>query len=1101
MLIRDQVINLIRKEFIGPNPVNKLGYIQSNGEEICVKDAPLTRYSAGILFPQKSKQDPNQFNEACDNNFPQGTNVENNPEINYNPFSTVEEAEQIEDVLNQANSYNQSVIGITCSTFGKSILVTVKAGTYSKVEKDNNGYKVFDYYRNQIEYKLELNEKDIPRETNKIYKQSIYVEDHIIDLQISVIFRDYVNGIPMYTFVLENTKLNDNDHARSEDCFFQVELQVESETGFLPLKTHNNTKMDEDEESNSLLYREIGNYAFGHGCSTSWEVQNQQVSYVKTEIFPEYEIKPVVPTYFPDLNLSMINMMNSNNDYIKDLESLCDKYESWINDVETQSHTLEKQYETTAIRHIKNCRDCLNRMRQGILILRNNDNVSKAFEFMNEAMLMQQLHYNMPLKKWSFDKNGNKSLQNQQKIPDINDLNTWSESHKKLGKWRPFQIAFILMNLKSMCDKKSDDRKKIDLIWFPTGGGKTEAYLGLSAFTIFIRRLTNLEDEGTAILMRYTLRVLTAQQYNRASSLICACEILRERNPMILGSKRISIGLWVGDSTTPNNRKDSVRTLTKLQNNLTKENPFIVMKCPWCGAQMGPVEGHVMGYERNTRGEDKVLFKCENDIEECHFSEKNVYLPLQVVDDEIYEEVPTMILGTVDKFAILPFSPKTQVIFGYKNGSRFSAPDLIIQDELHLISGPLGSMVGHYETLIHELCTYVENGEKIIPKIIASTATISRAKEQCNGLYACHKENVVQFPPSGLNYGNSFFASVNDKEIGRKYVGIFAPAASSYATATIRTLATNLFAGAEINAKDHEIDPYWTNVVYFNSIRELGQAATWIQADITEYLHVKYQRDLALQNPNRRHIYEADELTSRINSSKIPEIMQNLEIEYPSIKPRPIDILLATNMISVGVDVPRLGLMTVVGQPKTTSEYIQATSRVGRSKPGLVFTLFNPGRPRDRSHYEQFIYYHSAIYNRVEPTSVTPFSAPLRDRALHAIIIGLIRQRGTDLYNKSAPKIPSQSVVDEICKVIKERVEIIDYQEITDTITAVNDFFRDWERINPDVFSDFFNKDPLPLIYASGSIPNKKWDNKSKKTPTSMRNVDATSEVKVLNNY
>ncbi|MFH0767303.1 MAG: helicase-related protein, partial [Bacillota bacterium] len=1049
MITRDQVVNLIRKEFIGPNPVNKDGYIQSNGEEICTKDEPLTRYSAGILFPQRTLQDSNQLSEYAEE-IPLLDEDEMVPnEIGIKKFSPKEEDEPVEDVINQANSYNQSVMGLTCSTYGKLINVTIKAGTYYKVEKEINGYKVHDYYRKPLTYEHIFTDKELPINTKKITRHPVYIDEQLTDLQISIIFRDTVDGKPIYTFVLENTAMSANERAKSEECFFQVEMVVTSEVGFLPLKIQNNTIMDEDEESNSLLYREIGNYAIGHGCSTTWDDQSNTISYIRTEIFPEYEIKPVIPMNFPDLNLSMIHMMNSKNNYVNDLKLLCNKYELWINDIEIKSSQLNHQYNNTANRHIKNGRECLQRMREGIHFLESNKEVSIAFELMNEAMLMQQLHYNMPLKKWQFDKKGNKTLLNQQVIPEIDDPNTWSENHQKLGKWRPFQIAFILMNLKSMYDKNSDDRKKIDLIWFPTGGGKTEAYLGLSAFTIFIRRLLNAADEGTAILMRYTLRVLTAQQYNRASSLICACEILRSRNPQQLGEKRISIGLWVGDSTTPNKRKKSVTVLTELQNHRSSENPFIIMKCPWCGAQMGVIDGNVVGYERNTKGADKVLFKCENSIEKCHFAMDDVYLPLQVVDDEIYEEVPTMILGTVDKFAILPFSPKTQVIFGYRNGKRFSAPDLIIQDELHLISGPLGSMVGHYETLIHELCSYNESGTKITPKIIASTATISRAKEQCNALYACGKENVVQFPPSGLDYGNSFFASVDQNKIGRKYVGIFAPAASSYATATIRALATNLFAGAEITASDDERDPYWTDVVYFNSIRELGQAATWIQADITEYLHVKYLRDLAIPNPHRRYIYESEELTSRINSSKIPEIMQNLETKYPAIKPRPIDIVLATNMISVGVDVPRLGLMTVIGQPKTTSEYIQATSRVGRSEPGLVFTLYNPSRPRDRSHYEQFTYYHATIYNRVEPTSVTPFSAPLRDRSLHAIIIGLLRQRGTDVYNDSVPRIPNVTEMNEIIDVIKERVQKVDKQEVTDTIQAVRDFFAEWNAINP----------------------------------------------------
>ena len=515
----------------------------------------------------------------------------------------------------------------------------------------------------------------------------------------------------------------------------------------------------------------------------------------------------------------------------------------------------------------------------------------------------------------------------------------------------------------------------------------------------------------------YTLRLLTAQQYERASAMICACDLIRKSHEDLFGKNRITIGLWVGSSTTPNKVSGAVKAYEKLYRG-EGSNPFVMLKCPWCGAQMGPVQKgknqwELPGYRKVPLGRRRFgfAFRCRN--HQCDFSTED--LPLFVVDESIYEETPTLLLGTVDKFAMLPFRPNAQKIFGYENGVKKTSPDLIIQDELHLISGPLGSMVGHYETLIHELCTTRTASGDIHPKIIASTATISRAKEQCHALYGCDQNDVFQFPPSGLDAGNSFFAEEKRNQNGRRYVGILATGSSSDATTAIRLFASLLY-GAKAMRVDSEKDrdPYWTNMGYYNSIRELGQAATWIRADIDQHLDVMYKRRFEDKRyptkeeyrKNRRYIWRDEELTSRISGSEVTASLANLGIRYPGevdsegkIKEHPIDICLATNMISVGLDVSRLGLMTVAGQPKTTSEYIQATSRVGRdaeNAPGLVFVLYRPGRPRDKSHYEQFRSYHSRVYCNVEPTSVTPFSAPVRERALHAIMVGMMRLESDD---------------------------------------------------------------------------------------------------------
>ena len=551
-----------------------------------------------------------------------------------------------------------------------------------------------------------------------------------------------------------------------------------------------------------------------------------------------------------------------------------------------------------------------------------------------------------------------------------------------------------------------------------------------------------------------------------------------------------------------------------------------MLKCPWCGAQMGAIQRgniwEIAGYKKvmGPHRKSKIVFRCRN--HNCNFSKED--LPLFVVDDAIYESTPTLLLGTVDKFAMLPFRPKAQCLFGYENGEKKTSPDLIIQDELHLISGPLGSMVGHYETLIHELCTVRTPSGEIHPKIIASTATISRAKAQCHALYGCKEDDVFQFPPPGLDAGNSFFAKEDRGRNGRRYVGILATGSSSDATTAIRLFAALLYGAKAMKVeREADRDPYWTNIGYYNSIRELGQAATWIRADIDQHLDVMYKRRFDDKRyptkeeyrKSRRYIWRDEELTSRISGSEVTASLANLGICYPGeedsdgkVKDHPIDICLATNMISVGLDVSRLGLMTVAGQPKTTSEYIQATSRVGRNAadaPGIVFVLYRPGRPRDKSHYEYFKSYHSKVYCSVEPTSVTPFSAPVRERALHAIMIGMMRLENDGRFNEDPPIYPDKELQERVLSIIENRVDDIDSEELDATLNRIEYILQCWEDWNPRRWEPAKNPDrsyadPVPLMYSAGSHPNEAWRSQGFETPTSMRNVDASCEAEVLNN-
>jgi hypothetical protein len=812
---------------------------------------------------------------------------------------------------------------------------------------------------------------------------------------------------------------------------------------------------------------------------------------------PAYEIKPIVPRKIENLDLAMDRLAHEGEEPIVLCRLLADEYDHWIATKEREAEGLAGEHHPAAQRHLKGCRDALARIRDGIDLLVTDGVVRHAFALMNQAMLEQQFHYELssnPQKQRTWIRKGDSLvLDKPYTPPDLSNIPSGR------GRWRPFQLAFILMNLRSMSERQSDERQIVDLIWFPTGGGKTEAYLGLTAFTIFWRRLDNPDNDGTTSLMRYTLRLLTTQQYQRAASLICACERLRRAREDDLGKAPISIGLWVGGDVTPIRHEDATRKLQQLLDG-GRENPFIMLSCPWCGAQMGPVEfgksNRVKGY-RQRLNPKRVEYACDDS--DCDFHDG---LPLHAVDEAIYQERPTLLIGTVDKFALLPWYPAARGLFGLDTGGRCSPPDLVIQDELHLISGPLGSMVGHYETVLDELCSREEGGERISAKIVASTATICRAGEQVHNLYG---RSVFLFPPQGLQAGESFFAHEDVAAPGRHYIGVFATALSSHVTAQIRVMAALLQAVKSVDEKDPaKLDPYWTLMSYFNSLRELGHAATLIRADITDYLNAMWDR-LEIRPVDgidpRRFINSDRELTSRVQSSEIPEVLQQLFVKWDGTREsQPIDVCLATNMIQVGLDVPRLGLMTVVGQPKTTSEYIQATSRVGRSHPGLVVTVYNPAKPRDRSHFEHFRSYHQTIYRWVEPTSVTPFAVPVRDRALHALAVTLVRYFGSDDARKGPqPWRPIEHLVPKAMDVLVRRVRLIDPGEADAAKRQLEEIFRDWRRNPPPRYGDFRPPSPeTPLMYPFGTQKLAEWSEPTYPTPSSMRNVDSTCDARVM---
>jgi hypothetical protein len=663
------------------------------------------------------------------------------------------------------------------------------------------------------------------------------------------------------------------------------------------------------------------------------------------------------------------------------------------------------------------------------------------------------------------------------------------------------------MSLPGILNETDPSRDEVDLIYFPTGGGKTEAYLGAAATIIAYRRLKNQDHNGVDVIMRYTLRLLTVQQFERSAGLITALEYLRRKEKPALGSKPISIGVWVGGTTTKNRRADIVEQLGKHPSQKEGEkNPFVLGKCPWCSAEFGYSFSHKSWVGFKKHGSPATLkFVCPD--RDCEFSTEQKPLPIWIVDEDVYDVKPSFVIGTVDKFAQLAFQPKSRALFNINDsGHRVGLPPgLLIQDELHLISGPLGSMVGLYEPAIEELCTYEIDGQKIRPKIVASTATTKRFSEQIKQLYG--RRQVSLFPQPLKEPNETYFSSVL-KEHGQSvrgtlYLGLN-PATyengqmSASKVAAILTHAPFSFSGPE-----EQVDYYKTTVWFFNSLKELGMTLTLLQSVVIDTIKgmAKYRR---LPQDKIRWPNPYLELTGRVDSSEISESLAKLQIRSSDEK-KYIRTCLASSIMEVGVDVSRLGLLTIMGQPKSTSQYIQVSGRVGRERekgPGLVVMLYNTGRSRDRSVYEQFQNFHELLYANVEPISVTPFAIQAMRQGLGGAVISLYRALLE--VNASATTI-NTVVFEEVAEVMRQRMQFAnqDPRVSKDFEDQIDELRKRWKRYQPakwDYSSDQEDGDPADQDTAlmrrrRESLSSYINGDDSIRVPTSMRSVDGQTQL------
>ncbi|MFJ9029300.1 helicase-related protein [Streptomyces sp. NPDC102274] len=1005
--MREELVEQLRNDLLGPR----------SDDEVLTQDPPITTYPIGVLFPRPA-------NEAAEEELATGA-AEND---GLDDVPVLRGRKDIEDAapdlgVSSANDRRPSSMGLTFAVdpaVSSTIVVTTGAAVYDPI--DPHGRPITAKHaeaRSTSEQSEHWRRRALTLRsvTIDVTKPGMQRPDPIdVDIKIRALVRrpSEPSGTVTVTVTLINDKRVGERALHDAFCLYQPRLTVTAPSGVRAFVERPATQgaTDLEQDVSRLLHRHAPTFAMGHGCAADWDwepppvgappAERAAVAEVRTEFVPSHEV--LLTDSNPEIDDSALTMhglaTRRESEVLAALKDLAAGYETWIDRKEAEAEALAGTvHEAPAREQTEQCRIALGRMRHGIHVLGTEPDAMMAFRLANLAMARQRAR-----SVWA--KSGRVG-----------------EPDESAGRWRPFQVSFILLCLAGIVDPNHEDRGTADLLWFPTGGGKTEAYLGLIAFTTFLRRIRLREQgAGVTVLMRYTLRLLTLQQFERAATLICAMERLRLDDEKSLGSEPISIGMWVGQSATPNTLSVAEDSLAELRKGKTlqEKNPVQLHACPWCGTRLDAFQ-----YEVDDSAQ-RMHVRCP-DLD-CDFRGG---LPVHLIDEAVYDARPTLVIATVDKFAAMPWRERTAALFNRDRSDGTPPPELIVQDELHLISGPLGTLTGLYETAVDLLADR--------PKVIASTATIRRAADQGKALF---DRKVSQFPPAGLDARDSWFAVETPREVkaSRMYIGLLTPS-TSQSTLLIRTYATLLHQAMRADTGQEVRDAYWTLVGYFNSLRLLAAAELQVHDDVEAYLEYLAERD----NCEKRGVQEQTELTSRANSSEVPARLKQIERRLPH--PETVDVLLATNMISVGVDIDRLGLMAVMGQPQTTAEYIQATSRVGRSHPGLVAVMLNSSRSRDRSHYENFLHFHSALYREVESTSVTPFSSRARERGLHAVIVALARI----LIPAARPNEGAGSIeefreeLDEVVRTaLLARVAAVDEHECRGTAEAFDEFVNWW---------------------------------------------------------
>ncbi|MFE2722831.1 DISARM system helicase DrmA [Kitasatospora sp. NPDC059327] len=1069
--VRENLADVLERELLGP----------AGGPEEILEGVPDSAYLVGRIAPVRlttSKDDPTQA-DSDDAATDVGDAVDA-AESRGVPVTAVDESsagadeDEVEDQPQKRGLMIPASMGLRCQIPDDldEFTVATSWGTYEPVkekhaEGEQSASRLRRYQRKPHQHTTPIKVADLSPTSTTPFA----LEDKVM-LRVDR-YDDTERGCRLIEIAL----CNDLETPRKipvEAWLYQTELSVTAPDGagvFLPVNdalTDTREEPDDELRRLRLQYRDRLEFAVGRTCSVDWAQAEgtRRASKLWTTWLPTCETPQTAAEEISAALLDMTKLAEATPAELRaGLEPIVNGYAAWLDGEEARAEALPEHLRSEGMDAVNEARKVQRQLAEGLEHLLADEEALRCFRFMNRVMADQRVQSQVAQRRANQPEDSRESL--DQAHEAVLEAGKREGEGNRAHSWRTFQLAFVLMQLPLLSDpgaeKRSGDLAKAQLLFFPTGGGKTEAYLGLAAYTFAIRRRQGVVDAfdgpldgrfGVAVLMRYTLRLLTAQQFQRATTLVCAAERARMEDPATWGEEPFRIGLWVGTDVSPKRYDEAADQLRNA--NLGRGYRLTVLqiqRCPWCGTR---VEARNVKTEPGLR---RVLVYCGDELAECPFSdggEVEEGLPVLTVDEEIYRLAPAFVIATVDKFARLAREGEAASLFGYvsqrcerhgfvhpdyqhcgikvdskhpssrdglpqaylRSKGRLRPPDLVIQDELHLITGALGTTVGLFEVAIDVMTDWrTKEGRRARPLLVASTATARNAADQVKALYG---RDVTVFPPQVLDAGNTFFSKeipASEETPGRRYVGI-STTGVRLTTAEIR-VAEILMAGGQLML-DHSgvaADPYMSLVGYFSATRELAGMARYMGDDIQTALARKrpWSKLPARTGTNFGSLHVA-ELTSRVASADITATLDQMAVPFdpafdstigkrnrratlaakkpvPERELNPFDVVLATSMLQVGVDVTRLGLMLVVGQPKNTAEYIQASSRVGRDteRPGLVVSLGNWARPRDLAHFEQFRHYHETFYQQVEALSVTPFSVTSLERGLDGVLVSAAR--------------------------------------------------------------------------------------------------------------
>ena len=972
---RKRLVDWLRRQLVGP------------AQEGSLSMSPLERYPTGVLHPVEpgaSGIDPASVSQESDSEPDQFEDEDEEALAGDEPKDRT-----LVQPARRRRYVPPSSVGFSCCVRGDVRLsITASAAVYKECAGERGERGQFRSHRYE---RVALEEHSLTWSRGDAPSEPIWQGRAGIDVRA----RPHRDGLILTVTLFNRNQLDGNLSGRQqtvdrvEKSLFEARIECAVEAGKLvEYPRVDPSLLTEEEQELELQYRCRRIYAVGHGAAVDWDVAG--TPRIRSEFMPETEAPMMtVDTGGDDRVLELRRLAGAAMH--DELARFCSGYADWIRKQRAIASEFSDARERRAAQRICKRMDVAHeRMRRCIELLRTNRLAAESFRLANRAMFEQM-----------------------RQADRINGKETDDGDYR----WRPFQLAFLLTVMESAIREGDDFRDVLDLIWFPTGGGKTEAYLGLIAFLIVWRRLKYPDTGGgTAAFMRYTLRLLTRQQFERAARMMCALELIRRENPARLGEEPIAIGIWVGSASSPNRFDQAMKLVDDIRAGApAARHDLLLMGCPWCQSPFDATHGY-----RAT--ESDFRFHCVNGA--CQFGADDRPLPCNVVDEALYKNPPSLLIGTIDKFARVAWEERAGGFFGTGTSLRPPSrpPELVIQDELHLVTGALGSVAGLYEAGFDTLLTR----RGVRPKYIASTATIRMASEQVRHLYA---RDLAVFPPPGLSCDDSYFARTDTERPGRLYVGYLAPLLDQQhclaPLAAALLLAPSTIFG-EDRDRDALLDAWWTQVVYHGSLKGVGNSHNAFVIDVRDFA-----RRLAEEQQEAERSGSADErgvadeqsngFFARLGNAQVVQLtslqtaQENAETFRRLANSREendcLDAVLATNMVSVGLDVARLALMIVNGQPLTTAEYIQATSRVGRAEvPGLVFANYYRYQARSLSHYESFRPYHESFYRFVEPSSVTPYTYQVRSRALHAALVIALRHTVAGLRaNQSAGEFDRHS--------------------------------------------------------------------------------------------